>query len=195
MSNSDISSIPISDKQTKYSGKPTGVYADKNRMLLDPSKKTKLCLTQEGGKNLSQMETVFQKSFEPICIIPSDKQEVQSGEENTITATEIFPAVKTLKAGKAAGCDQIQPRMPEMPGTAFLKGTERLANCGDHPIHKKGDRSNATTTNNSLSIGKAVVKMNERNLWSWLTSLLVRETAVVQQMKAIKKLCWQGLTT
>jgi len=33
------------------------------------------------------------------------------GEENTITAAEVSLAVKTLKAGKAAGCDEIRPEM------------------------------------------------------------------------------------
>jgi len=33
-------------------------------------------------------------------IVPSDTQEVQSGEENTITAAEVFLAAKTLNVGK-----------------------------------------------------------------------------------------------
>jgi len=33
------------------------------------------------------------------------------GEENSITATEVFLVVKTLKAVKAAGCDEIRPEM------------------------------------------------------------------------------------
>jgi len=32
-------------------------------------------------------------------------------EENTITATKVFPVVKTLKARKAAGCDEMRPEM------------------------------------------------------------------------------------
>jgi len=33
--------------------------------------------------------------------------------ENTIIATEVFMAVKKLKSGKAAGCDEIRPEMLE----------------------------------------------------------------------------------
>jgi len=33
------------------------------------------------------------------------------GTEYTITATEFFLAVKTLKAGKDAGCNEIRPEM------------------------------------------------------------------------------------
>ena len=33
------------------------------------------------------------------------------GEENTMTAAEVFLAVKALKAAKAAGCDEIRPAL------------------------------------------------------------------------------------
>jgi len=51
----------------------------------------------------------------------SDTQEVHSGDEDNITAVEAFPAVKTMKAGKAAICDEIQPEIlkalnREIPG-------------------------------------------------------------------------------
>jgi len=55
------------------------------------------------------MERVFQRTFNPVIIsTPLDTQEVYLGEENAITAIEVFPAVKTLKA---AGCGEIRPEM------------------------------------------------------------------------------------
>jgi len=37
----------------------------------------------------------------------SDTQDVHSGKETTIAAAEVFLAVKSLKAGKAAGSDEV----------------------------------------------------------------------------------------
>jgi len=44
----------------------------------------------------------------PVTITLFDTQEVHLEEENTITAAELFPAIKTLKA---ADCDEIRPEM------------------------------------------------------------------------------------
>jgi len=48
-----------------------------------------------------------------VTITPLDTHEVRFGEENTINAAEVFLAFKTLKSGKAAGCDEIWPEMLE----------------------------------------------------------------------------------
>jgi len=47
------------------------------------------------------MERVLQRSLNKATFTPSDVQEVHLGEENTITAAEVFLAVKTLKAARA----------------------------------------------------------------------------------------------
>jgi len=43
----------------------------------------------------------FQRSFKPVTITQSEKRgRLHLGEENSITAAEVFVAVKTLEAGR-----------------------------------------------------------------------------------------------
>jgi len=53
------------------------------------------------------------------------------GEENTITEAEVFLTVKTLKAGKAAGGEEIRPEMLEAMnrGVLWLIRLSQVAWC------------------------------------------------------------------
>jgi len=62
----------------------------------------KWCISQQWGRPW-QKERVFQRFGDSINLTISDPQEVHLGEENTITAAEIFLAV--VEAGKTAGYD------------------------------------------------------------------------------------------
>jgi len=84
------------------------------------------------------VKRVFQDLLEPGQHYTTEHTRGTFGEENTITAAEVFLAVKTLKA---AGCDEIRPEMLETlnrdssvagvcvsGGLVFWKGTRRLVN-------------------------------------------------------------------
>ena len=75
-------------------------------------------------------------------------------EEMIITAAEVLQPVKTLKAGKAAGCDEIRPEILKAlnQGVLWLSHVCQVAWCSGSalkgwkygviiPIHKKGARS------------------------------------------------------
>jgi len=75
-------------------------------------------------------------------------------EEMIITAAEVLQPVKTLKAGKAAGCDEIRPEILKAlnQGVLWLSHVCKMAWCSGSalkgwkygviiPIHKKGARS------------------------------------------------------
>jgi len=57
------------------------------------------------------MERIFQRSFKLGHYHTTGHTRGTSGGENTTTAPEVFLAVKTLKAGKAAGCNEICPEI------------------------------------------------------------------------------------
>lgn len=66
-------------------------------------------------------------------------------EDNINTAAETFLAAELLNAARVSDLKCSKPRIEEflwLPhSVVFWKDTERLTNWGDHPIHKKGDRS------------------------------------------------------
>jgi len=51
----------------------------------------------------------FKYHLNPVTSTPLDTKELNFWKENTITAAEVFLAVKTLKVVKIAGCDEIWP--------------------------------------------------------------------------------------
>jgi len=106
---SEIKEIPVTGKPTK-SGKPSCVFSRKDFILLDSSQ-TKMVSYSAMKDILSILSEHFKEILDPVTITPSDTQEMFLGEESTITAAENFLAVKTLKAGEAAGCDEILPEM------------------------------------------------------------------------------------
>jgi len=73
------------------------------------------------------------------------------------TAAEVFPAAKTLKAGKAAGCDEIRPEMLKALNrrVIWLSHARQVAWCSVRPkdwhtgviisIRMKGDRKECTS--------------------------------------------------
>jgi len=101
------------------------------------------------------MERIFQRSFNPSHYHTTGHTggEVHLGEENTITEAKAFPAVKTLRAGKVAACDEIRPEMLKAlnQGVLWLTCVGQMAwysgrapKCWQiemiFPIHYKGDR-------------------------------------------------------
>ena len=108
---------------------------------------SKWYLNQQWEGHPWQVKRVFQDLLEPGQHYTTEHTRGTFGEENTITAAEVFLAVKTLKA---AGCDEIRPEMLETlnrdssvagvcvsGGLVFWKGTRRLVNWGDHPQTQK----------------------------------------------------------
>jgi len=71
-------------------------------------------------RRLSLAVWYFKDLFNPVNTIPPDTKKVRLGEENTITAAEVFPTVKSLKAGKAAGCNEIRPEILKVLIQVFL---------------------------------------------------------------------------
>jgi len=56
------------------------------------------------------VERYYNVLLNPVNLISFDSFEMHRG-QNTITPTEITVALQTLKAGRAAGCNEIQPEM------------------------------------------------------------------------------------
>jgi len=64
-----------------------------------------------GGYFLGRWREYFEDYLNTATLTPTDSHDVHLGKEKTIAVTEVSLAVETLKAGKAAGCDEIQPEM------------------------------------------------------------------------------------
>ena len=47
----------------------------------------------------------------PVAETPTDTQTIHFGEQSNLTEAEVTQAVRSLKAGKATGCDDIRPEM------------------------------------------------------------------------------------
>ena len=120
-------------KRVKCSGKPCGVSVAKDLIPLDPLN-TKLMFNSSlaDGDNISKIYWTQPFSHHRT-----------HGEENIITATRVFLAVKTLKA---VDSDKIRPAMLKaLSGgvhwptcvcqrcLVFSEGIETLAKWGDHP--------------------------------------------------------------
>ena len=92
----------------------------------------------------------FNNVLNGVTITPPDTHKGHLAEENTITAADVFLAVNTLQAGKAADCNGIRLEMLKAlnRGVIWLtrmcqvnwclcEGTEVLSVCGDCPhTHK-----------------------------------------------------------
>jgi len=99
------------------------------------------------------------KAFlKPATITPQDIHEVHLRKEISITATKILLAVKTLKAGMRAGCNEIRSEILKTlnrEGILWLTCLCQLALCSGRTtnvweteviitIHKHVDRSECT---------------------------------------------------
>jgi len=80
-------------------------------MLLDPSTTKMVSYSAVRATSSADRDIISKKRLNPVTLTPSDTQEVHLWDENTITAPEVFRAVKTMKGGKAGGCDAIRPQM------------------------------------------------------------------------------------
>jgi len=54
---------------------------------------------------------MFQRYFEPSRCHTARHTRGTFGGKNRITAAQVLPVVKILKAGKAEGCDEFRPEM------------------------------------------------------------------------------------
>jgi len=128
---------------------------------------------------LCRWKEYFKVLLNPVTHALLDIQEkVHLGKENAITLAKVFLAVKTLKAGKAAGCDEIWLEILQAMnsgvlwlthgGLVFWKCTERLANyMAIIPICKKWDRQCKNNWGISIAslLGKGHVKCKQM-LWN-----------------------------
>jgi len=103
----------------------------KDLILLDPSKIKMVSYSAMRRTSLADEESIPKDLLIPVTI--GDTRRTFEGEY----IAEVFLAVKTLKAGKAAGCDDIRPEVLKVMNRgvlwlncvsnclAFWKGTER----------------------------------------------------------------------
>jgi len=96
--------------QTWCSGKLYGIFVAKDLIMLDPSKTKMVYYSAMRRTSLVDGKSIL-KSLEPSHYYTTKHTQGTFGEENTITAAEVSLAVKTLKAKKAVGCDEIRPEM------------------------------------------------------------------------------------
>ena len=73
--------------------------------------------------SLADRREYLKDTLNTVTFTPSDTQGMHLVEENTNIAVEVFLAVKILKTGKAAECDEIRHEMLK----ALNKGVLRLA--------------------------------------------------------------------
>ena len=104
-------SAVITGKSTKCSYKPSGVSATEDLISVVPSKTKMASLLRTEDGILGWWREYFKDLLKRVPLTPSDLQNVHCGKENTITASDVFFDVKTLKGWKAAGCDEIRPEM------------------------------------------------------------------------------------
>ena len=98
--NLDINSTPLAGKPTKYFRKPSGAFAAKDVILLDPSKTKIVCCSAIAETSLADGQSIS-KIFQIYSL--SHKTYIW-GRKISITAAKVFLVIKTLKTGKTAGC-------------------------------------------------------------------------------------------
>ena len=100
----------------------------------------------------------FRDLLNPVTETADDTQEIHFEEEINLTYDEVAQAIKSLKAGKAAGGDEIRPEMLKALGTGGIHWLTRVCQVAWRygkaprdwqsgvviPVHKKGDKKECT---------------------------------------------------
>ena len=144
--------VEIIDRQIKCSGKHSVVCAAEEQQPLYPSE-TRRCSFQS-GRHPCQMKEYFEGLLNPVTISRTDTPHVHYEEEAILSEVEVAQAIKSLKAGKAAGCDEIRPEMLKALGRGGILWLTRVCQVAWSlgkvpkdwqtgvmiPIHKKGSQ-------------------------------------------------------